>query len=190
MRGERMVEYPYTTYSTIFSPGEPEDSPLHYALFMFLSEMFIKGVPQGEFSSVSQGDIIPTNLERKEDDMIVKYCQKAKYHGHGKEQHTIVQEYFLENDPYTIAIEVPVYGDGLLGHIDILRILDNRIQVLDFKPKAGQEKKAASQVFRYRKLLSAHIFEQFEKHGLSLPDGKMYTIEALYFDEYAAYYLK
>lgn len=82
-----------------------------------------------------------------------------------------MQNHFLDNDPETIATEVPVYDDKYLGHIDILRLGGGLIQVCDFKPKSHRETKAASQVARYMALLAKNT-------GLPL-----FLFRGCYFDE-------
>ncbi|MBS3159672.1 PD-(D/E)XK nuclease family protein [Candidatus Woesearchaeota archaeon] len=88
-----------------------------------------------------------------------------------KTAHSQVQVYMLENDDKTIGVEVPVWFekdemntfknifgecDGVLsGHIDVLRIEDGKIWVLDYKPNAYKEKYAATQVYFYALMLSA-----------------------------------
>lgn len=83
--------------------------------------------------------------------------------------HSKVQLLLLEEDPYTLAIEVPLWLmpselDGyaqlfrtttpLTGHIDLLRIEDGKIWVWDYKPNARYEKYAATQVYFYAYMLS------------------------------------
>lgn len=83
--------------------------------------------------------------------------------------HSKVQVFMLENDRKTIATEVPIWltnneegynfkdKDPLTGHIDILRVEDNRICVWDYKPKANEEEFASTQVYSYALMLSKRI---------------------------------
>ena len=86
-----------------------------------------------------------------------------------KEDHLKVQVFLLENDNKTIAMEIPIWiypnelnnltnllkaKSPLTGHIDILRIEDNKIWIWDYKPNAFQEKYAATQVYFYALMLS------------------------------------
>lgn len=183
-RGRHEVVYPFTTYPLIFE-HEKMDNPLQSALCKYLSTVFVYGTPKKEYCSVSQGPLLDIKAERNGSNEVSKMCSETGYQGNGTKQHEIVQDYFMKNDPHTIAIEVPVYDDEFHGHIDIVRIYGNTIQVLDFKPNAGKEKKAASQVFRYRLLLSKHIFNIL--HSLGKPLDQTYKIEAGYFDEHAYY---
>jgi len=83
--------------------------------------------------------------------------------------HSKVQLYMLENDSNTIAIEVPLWlnseelpeyekifntNNPLTGHIDALRIEDNKIWIWDYKPNARLEKFASTQTFFYAYMLS------------------------------------
>jgi len=87
-----------------------------------------------------------------------------------KSRHENLQKFFLENDPFSIATEVPVWiehGEYVLdyedvfktkkeltGHIDLLRYeKDGKIGIWDYKPKAYSEKNAVTQVFLYTIML-------------------------------------
>jgi hypothetical protein len=86
-----------------------------------------------------------------------------------KSAHEDVEKFMLENDPETIATEVPIWlessempllgtnlpsGQAFTGHIDVLRCEGSAIAIWDFKPKAVSETSAALQVFLYALLLS------------------------------------
>lgn len=85
-----------------------------------------------------------------------------------KTGHTKVELYMLEKDSKTIASEVPVWimpeeleefsevgiSGVLTGHIDLLRIEDNKIWVWDYKPNCDSEKYAKTQVYFYALMLS------------------------------------
>ena len=86
-----------------------------------------------------------------------------------KDQHQKVQVFLLENDDKTIAMEIPIWiypqelnnifkifnsKSPLTGHIDALRIEDNKIWIWDYKPNAFEEKYAATQVYFYALMLS------------------------------------
>lgn len=85
------------------------------------------------------------------------------------DNHSKVQVYMLEHDHHTIAMEVPLWLEKeelesykkimdstkpLTGHIDVLRIEDDKIWIWDYKPNALQEKYAATQVYFYALMLS------------------------------------
>ena len=78
----------------------------------------------------------------------------------------------LEKDNKTVAVEVPIWlepdeiefyeelfqtNEQLTGHIDLLRIEDEKIWVWDYKPNAQKEKFASTQVFFYALMLSKRI---------------------------------
>lgn len=86
-----------------------------------------------------------------------------------RENHKKVQMFMLENDNSTIAIEIPLWvtkdeldnyieyfnsKSPLTGHIDVLRIEDNKIWIWDYKPEAEREEFAATQVYCYALMLS------------------------------------
>ncbi len=86
-----------------------------------------------------------------------------------KDNHPKVQVFLLENDDKTIAMEVPLWitpeelkefhsilssKSPLTGHIDVLRVENNKIWIWDYKPNAFEEKYAATQVYFYALMLS------------------------------------
>src|SRR3989338_5794331 len=92
--------------------------------------------------------------------------------------HSQVQVFMLENDSKTIAAEVPLWlkpdevefyqslfktSEPLTGHTDLLRVDDNKIWVLDYKPNAYLEKFAATQVYFYALMLSKRTKIPLEK---------------------------
>ena len=111
----------------------------------------------------------------------------TSYKDRYKTNHSKVQVFMLENDDKTIAIEVPVwlYSNELenlkldektiTGHIDVLRVESDKIWVWDYKPKAIEEKFAATQVYFYSLMLS-------KRTGISLE-----KIKCGYFDERYAF---
>ncbi len=109
---------------------------------------------------------------------------------HEKTPHAKVQNFMLERDDKTIAIEVPLWltpeemksyasffgtTASLTGHIDVLRMEDNKVWVWDFKPHASKEKYAQTQVYFYALMLSLRT---------GLP---MDSFRCGYFDEKVAY---
>jgi transposase-like protein len=82
------------------------------------------------------------------------------------QRHAVLQRFFLATDISTVAVEVPVYlakeetkgiikkEGGLLGHIDFLQVFDDRVTILDYKPKASSDKKVAEQLLLYAIALS------------------------------------
>lgn len=86
-----------------------------------------------------------------------------------KTNHSKVQVFMLENDTTSVACEVPLWllpdeietyqklfnsEKPLTGHIDIVRVQDNKIWILDYKPNAQKEQFAATQVYFYALMLS------------------------------------
>ncbi|MEM4710323.1 MAG: PD-(D/E)XK nuclease family protein [Candidatus Woesearchaeota archaeon] len=83
--------------------------------------------------------------------------------------HSNVQMFMLQNDTKTISIEVPIWllstelsgyndifetDEPLTGHIDVLRIEDEKIWIWDYKPNAFKEKYASIQTNFYAIMLS------------------------------------
>ena len=108
-----------------------------------------------------------------------------------KTAHSKVQVYMLKNDKNAISIETPIWIDSceyprfndffgcegaLSGHIDLLKVLKDRIQVLDYKPKACKEKYAATQTYFYALMLATRTGIPLEK------------FECGYFDDETSYF--
>jgi hypothetical protein len=77
--------------------------------------------------------------------------------------HGILKE-FLHFDSDTIAIEVPVWSDRykLTGHVDLIRYVDGRIQVCDYKPgplesTAKRFLQSLPQVSAYGEMVAHHL---------------------------------
>lgn len=74
-----------------------------------------------------------------------------------KQRHSIVEDFMLNCDRDTVAVEVPVwYWDkkkniGVCGHIDILQVKFGKVWILDYKPNASAENfdSVVSQLFNY-----------------------------------------
>ncbi len=73
-----------------------------------------------------------------------------------KDKHLQVQDYLLKNDEAAIAMEVPVWSGflRLTGHIDLIRIRDERIEIVDYKPE-GRFLRSMPQVAVYSYLLDS-----------------------------------
>ena len=109
------------------------------------------------------------------------------------ENHPRVQNFMLENDTKTVAIEVPLWLENhelslykeifnskepLTGHIDILRVEGDKIWIWDYKPNAFKEKYASTQVYFYALMLS-------KRTGISLDNFR-----CGYFDDKDTYIFK
>ncbi|MGV8150432.1 MAG: PD-(D/E)XK nuclease family protein [Candidatus Woesearchaeota archaeon] len=95
-----------------------------------------------------------------------------------KTAHSNVQMFMLQNDNNTISIEVPIWlldkelpsymqlfdsTDPLTGHIDALRIEDDKVWIWDYKPNARKEKFASTQTNFYALMLSKRTGVPLEK---------------------------
>jgi len=77
--------------------------------------------------------------------------------------HGILKQ-FLNSDLDTIAIEVPVWSDRykLTGHVDLIRYVDGKIQVCDYKPgslesTANRFLHSLPQVSAYGEMVAHHL---------------------------------
>lgn len=106
------------------------------------------------------------NLKRSlENDLVLKI---REYHQLRNERnfmmdHTIIQD-FITNDPFSIAIEIPVWSERyqITGHIDLLRYVDDKIQVCDYKPgpqttTTNRFLESLPQVAAYGELMAHHL---------------------------------
>ena len=94
-----------------------------------------------------------------ENSRLCELAEESEYVGKGSAMHDTVQNYLIQKDPSTIAVEVPVYDEERSGFIDIVRFVNGRIQILDFKPNAHKENhfKVLTQLTHYRKLLAKKL---------------------------------
>jgi len=170
-----------------------------FSLRLYLEEMF-KKCPHEYFDLGPRSSALKFNLDGL-DLKELRGHEICKLSSLGLEKnneryntgHSKVQVFMLENDDKTIAVEVPLWlkaeeasfyqslfktDEPLTGHIDLLRIEDNKVWVWDYKPNAGLEKYAATQVYFYALMLSKRSKIPIEKFRCG------------YFDERHAYLFK
>jgi ATP-dependent exoDNAse (exonuclease V) beta subunit len=97
---------------------------------------------------------IQADLQEMEGAEICNLAHMATLNKDSRRAHSYVENLFLEQDQKTVSAEVPVWDENLTGHIDLLRIENKKIWILDYKPKAHVQKFAASQIFHYAQMLS------------------------------------
>ena len=175
-RGEKEIIYPFTTFSCVFDAEKLPASP-NRTLQEYLREIFMSGVPSGERNSVSDLSQLIVETVKQESDL-VELARKANYRGLRNKQHECVQNYLMDNDPHTIAMEIPVWDMFTLGHIDHIRITGEKIGVWDFKPLAHKETKAGGQVLRYISMLTKQL------------DLPLRLFEGGYYDDSNCYLIK
>lgn len=156
-RGGTKMEYAFKTFDFILDPKIRLTHPNQQRVVDFLREVFVNGYPSREgkksVSQLHQVAVQPIRLSTGHP--MVKMALESNYEGSREFQHDIVQMYILKNDVTCIGTEVPVWNKDMHGHIDILCFDPEQdiIYIYDFKPNAKAEKKAASQLFRYKHLL-------------------------------------
>ncbi len=100
-----------------------------------------------------------------EDDLVLRI---REYHrARGDKSYTLnhsVLSDFLQDDPHSIAIEVPVFAERyrLSGHIDLVRFVDGHVQVCDYKPGPLDSTKkrfleSIPQVAAYGEMMTHHL---------------------------------
>lgn len=139
--------------------------PLSMGLYQYLRR-FEQGCPQ-EFFEVGRRCSqplfsIPVGTQFKRSRNLA--CDLARFSVQAvrtnHQRHDAVEEFMLACDLATIACEVPVWywekqcDDGVTGHIDILQVRNDLVYILDYKPGAARDKKAAGQLFHYAIALS------------------------------------
>lgn len=171
--------YKFTTYPVIYRDlGDYEN--ILQKLFIYLKYVFHAEIPE-RAQSPSRMPTLMLQVERlNPNHEYVKYAKVANYIGLGSGQHWKIQEYFMQSNPYTIAVEAPVFDDNILGNMDLLNYNpeSGMVEILDFKPNAHKEKHAATQLYWYRELLSKQS---------GIPKSK---IECFYFDDTNCYKVK
>jgi hypothetical protein len=151
-RNGNLLEYKFQTDTRIFGQAETLNEIL---LNDHLRRCFMSGYPdrEGKESVSAMTPLVREKKLSKSD--LTKYIEDSCYIGKGNKQHDIVQQYLHDNLDRIIATEVPVWDDTCHGFIDaLLWTEDGKLEIFDFKPNARQERKAASQVYRYGNLLS------------------------------------
>lgn len=109
---------------------------------------------------------------------MASFAVKAK--SDNRERHDLVEKFMIINDKATIACEVPVWyweksiDNGITGHIDILQVRNNHVYILDYKPNASKDKKAASQLYHYAIALSFRAKVPFEHIRCAWFDSQSY----------------
>lgn len=143
------------------------------------NEFFEKG-PRSSKLRMDLG-IKPTEIKHHE---VCQLAEQGLATAHYGTAHSNVQMFMLQNDQSSIGMEIPIWlhpkewnqqpkllspkgmpfersfektfesKDPLSGHIDVLRIEDDKVWVWDFKPNAEKEKYATTQTFFYAFMLS------------------------------------
>jgi len=170
--------FAFKTYSFIW--GLPKDNETLSKLFTYFQQLFIDGIVRDEKDRKSPSSMRQIFQEvSKIDSDLIKFAQDSDFERSEGYQHQIVGNYLLYNDPKTIACEIPVWDDEMSGYIDHIRYYKDldMLDVIDFKPNAAQNKKAATQLKYYRQLLH-------ERTGIPLD-----KIMGTYFDDKNAYSL-
>ncbi len=81
-----------------------------------------------------------------------------------RQRHEKIEHFFLANDSSTAAIEIPVFlypkeapdlllKEPLTGHIDLLQVRNDLVQILDYKPDQNPQR-AQTQLYLYKRALS------------------------------------
>lgn len=151
-REGREVTHEFTTYDFIFNPVK---DPMLEKIRAFLLNGFQNGLPTLSISPSQMPELILDVRKAPSDcDLYMEMAKKADYHERWFAQHRAVQEYLLRYHPHCVATEVPVFNlkDDRAGLMDFLIYIPElqEVHIPDFKPKAANEKKAATQLYWYK----------------------------------------
>jgi len=97
-----------------------------------------------------------------------------------RERHSLVENFMIINDTATVASEVPVWyweksiDSGFTGHIDLIQIRGGNVVILDYKPGADRDRKAAQQLYHYAVALSFRGKVPFERIRCAWFDENQY----------------
>ena len=165
-----------------------------FSLKGFLNEM-LTNCPHDYFLSGPRSSSLKfdldVNLKKEDTSNLSLLTKEALIWKNYKTPHSNVEVFMLNYDKNTLAVEVPIWITSeefelfnhlfpnetipLSGHIDILQVIDGKIWILDFKPKAHLEKYAKTQIYFYALMLS-------KRTGISLEN-----FMCAYFDEKTCY---
>ncbi len=124
---------------------------------------------QGPRSSALTFKIKDIKIHQLQGHEVNTLAKQALETANSRNAHTAIEIFMLKNDEKTLAVEVPLWLENneladynelfnselpLTGHIDILRMEDNKIWVWDYKPNASKEIHAPTQIFFYAYMLS------------------------------------
>jgi len=148
-----------TTYTfTVKNSFLELDNPLS----RYCEKVLIEGLDLSSSNSASQMPTGIINRARVEHEL-TQFATQANYEGKGKNQHLIVQDYLINNDPKTVIYELPLNDGTTSCFVDIVRYVDGIIEVYDFKPNAHKEKHACTQIYHNMRLLSQMAKIPFNK---------------------------
>lgn len=159
--------------------------------------MLFTDCPEEPFSTALRSSSLKFDLgihvEAVEGHEVSRLAREGLDWAHYKTAHSNVQVYMLQNDTFTLGVEVPLWmhsnelegysalfdsDEPLSGHIDVLSVEDGKIWIWDYKPKASKEKYATTQVYFYALMMS-------KRTGIPLDEFR-----CGYFDEDIAYVFK
>ncbi|MBI2671640.1 PD-(D/E)XK nuclease family protein [Candidatus Woesearchaeota archaeon] len=158
---------------------------LHFVLKNCPDSYFRSG-PRSSALKFQLPQITPVNIKNHDVSILAKYgleINKERYSAN----HPKVQNFMLENDKNTIAIEVPIWlkenelslydeifnsKEPLTGHIDLLRIEGDKIWIWDYKPNALKERYASTQVYFYALMMSKRTNINLENFRCGYFDDK------------------
>jgi hypothetical protein len=142
-------------------------------LHSYLHEVF-DNCPQQPFITGPRSSKLKFNLgikPRQIDNHEVSFLAKEGLNWNKfSDAHSNVQVFMLNYDSKTLGVEVPIWikpeelgskfeelfasQEPLSGHIDVLRLEDDKLWIWDYKPRADKEKYASTQTYFYSLMLS------------------------------------
>jgi transposase-like protein len=138
---------------------------------------YIRGFEQGcpdEFFEIGERCSQPKfKVDVKVKSQVNLACRMADFavcaKRNNRDRHSLVENFMIINDTATIACELPVWyweksiDSGVTGHIDMVQIRGGNVVILDYKPGAKRDRKAAKQLYHYAVALSFRGKVPFER---------------------------
>ncbi|MCF2136976.1 MAG: PD-(D/E)XK nuclease family protein [Candidatus Thorarchaeota archaeon] len=143
-------------------PSEPFTSPFYRRASSLRLKKMSNATKIGLRNRFLRKGLISENVN---DDLVKKIREYHRLRGDKSysSDHSILTE-FLNHDPQTLAIEVPVWSEqeGLSGHIDLVRFVNGTIEIADYKPGPMERTKsrflnAVPQIAAYGEMMAHHL---------------------------------
>ena len=133
-------------------------------------------------------------LHRSIDDPVtekIREYHRARNDNTYSADHSILQA-FLHEDPQTIAIEVPMWSDRykITGHVDLIRWVDDHLQVCDYKPGSlgslpNRFMDSLPQISAYGEMMTHHLAGTLHS---ALDSNLLPTVKCCVFDSHSSWH--
>lgn len=157
LRGETELIYEFTTFDFILTEEFWEKAaafhPNFRSLCRNLKQAFQYGLPHRDKSASGAKRLTVAALHMPDHEFSA-LAKESGCDGQSYAAHKICQKHFMKNHRLAIAMEMPAWTPEMSCLIDIV-LFDpstGMVYLLDYKPMASYEKKAATQLWHDRKI--------------------------------------